>query len=178
MAGGENVSSHPCITRAAHCGFGARSRLLRHARGLALTSVAALHSFASIFLQSSCKRRRFVVKSYSISRCDGIGRRDGLKIRWADNPCGFDPRHRHQAKIIRTGSSLRKMGSDYLFSLKSSRVCSLEALPSSARRTISRDGIQASRQLTRSPQRSGQRRRASTICACPSQYYESSSALL
>ena len=31
--------------------------------------------------------------------------------------CGFDPRHRHQTKIIRTGSSLWKMGSDYLFYL-------------------------------------------------------------
>ena len=29
-------------------------------------------------------------------RCDGIGRRDGLKIRWANTPCGFDPRHRHK----------------------------------------------------------------------------------
>ena len=30
------------------------------------------------------------------SRCVGIGRRGGLKILWANNPCGFDPRHRHQ----------------------------------------------------------------------------------
>ena len=32
------------------------------------------------------------------SRCVGIGRRGGLKILWANNPCGFDPRHRHQQK--------------------------------------------------------------------------------
>ena len=34
------------------------------------------------------------VKKY-ICRCVGIGRRGGLKIRWANPPCGFDPRHRH-----------------------------------------------------------------------------------
>ena len=34
------------------------------------------------------------VKKY-ICRCVGIGRRGGLKIRWANNSCGFDPRHRH-----------------------------------------------------------------------------------
>ena len=34
------------------------------------------------------------------SRCDGIGRRDGLKIRWANHPCGFDPRHRHQISTM------------------------------------------------------------------------------
>ena len=34
------------------------------------------------------------VKKY-ICRCVGIGRRGGLKIRWASNSCGFDPRHRH-----------------------------------------------------------------------------------
>ena len=28
-------------------------------------------------------------------RCVGIGRRGGLKIHWANPPCGFDPRHRH-----------------------------------------------------------------------------------
>ena len=28
-------------------------------------------------------------------RCDGIGRRDGLKIRWANPPCGFESHHRH-----------------------------------------------------------------------------------
>ena len=28
-------------------------------------------------------------------RCDGIGRRDGLKIRWANTPCGFESHHRH-----------------------------------------------------------------------------------
>ena len=32
----------------------------------------------------------------TVSRCVGTGRRGGLKIRWANNPCGFDPRHRHQ----------------------------------------------------------------------------------
>ena len=34
-------------------------------------------------------------RSDYIGRCVGIGRRGGLKIRWANNPCGFDPRHRH-----------------------------------------------------------------------------------
>ena len=34
--------------------------------------------------------------SVSICRCVGIGRRGGLKIHWANPPCGFDPRHRHQ----------------------------------------------------------------------------------
>ena len=33
--------------------------------------------------------------SVSICRCVGIGRRGGLKIHWANPPCGFDPRHRH-----------------------------------------------------------------------------------
>ena len=60
------------------------------------------------------------VKKY-ICRCVGIGRRGGLKIRWANNSCGFDPRHRHQTNIIRTRSSLWETGSDYLFALASSR---------------------------------------------------------
>ena len=35
-------------------------------------------------------------KSKQICRCDGIGRRDGLKIRWTYHPCGFESHHRHQ----------------------------------------------------------------------------------
>ena len=31
----------------------------------------------------------------STCRRDGIGRRVGLKIQWANHPCGFDPRRRH-----------------------------------------------------------------------------------
>ena len=58
--------------------------------------------------------------SVSICRCVGIGRRGGLKIHWANPPCGFDPRHRHQTNIIRTRSSLWETGSDYLFSLATS----------------------------------------------------------
>ena len=49
-------------------------------------------------------------------RRDGIGRRDGLKIRWANPPCGFESHHRHQTNIIRTCFRW-EMGSDYLFSL-------------------------------------------------------------
>ncbi len=29
-------------------------------------------------------------------RRDGIGRRDGLKIRWTNHPCGFESHRRHQ----------------------------------------------------------------------------------
>ena len=38
-----------------------------------------------------------IIKWY-LCRCVGIGRRGGLKIRWANPPCGFDPRHRHHVK--------------------------------------------------------------------------------
>ena len=44
--------------------------------------------------KSSAEQNNTDKKIY-ISRCDGIGRRDGLKIRWANTPCGFEPRHRH-----------------------------------------------------------------------------------
>ena len=37
-----------------------------------------------------------------------------LKIRWANTPCGFDPRHRHQTVQIRTQGLLAK-GSDFFF---------------------------------------------------------------
>ncbi len=30
-----------------------------------------------------------------LCRCGGIGRRAGLKIRWANNPYRFDSDHRH-----------------------------------------------------------------------------------
>ena len=66
-------------------------------------------------------------------RRDGIGRRDGLKIRWANNPCGFDPRRRHQSNIIRTEFSMRETGSDYLFILRSLRIRISETAWSSAR---------------------------------------------
>ena len=35
--------------------------------------------------------------------------------------CGFESHHRHQTNIIRTKSSQWEMGSDYLFSLVSTR---------------------------------------------------------
>ena len=38
-----------------------------------------------------------------------------LKIQWANHPCGFDPRRRHQTNKIRTRSSLWETGSDLLF---------------------------------------------------------------
>ena len=56
-----------------------------------------------------------------LCRRDGIGRRVGLKIQWANHPCGFDPRRRHQDRIIRTNSSSMRIGSDYLFL---SSICS------------------------------------------------------
>ena len=63
-------------------------------------------------------RSRVFIK---VCRCVGTGRRGGLKILWANPPCGFDSRHRHQTNIIRTKSSLWEMGSDYLFSSGGSR---------------------------------------------------------
>lgn len=38
-------------------------------------------------------RSRVFIK---VCRCVGTGRRGGLKILWANPPCGFDSRHRHQ----------------------------------------------------------------------------------
>ena len=40
-------------------------------------------------------------KSKQICRCDGIGRRDGLKIRWTYHPCGFESHHRHHGPFSR-----------------------------------------------------------------------------
>ena len=34
-----------------------------------------------------------------LCRRDGIGRRVGLKIQWANHPCGFDPRRRHHPEV-------------------------------------------------------------------------------
>ena len=48
-----------------------------------------------IFIPSSV-----IIQGQNKCRCDGIGRRAGLKIRWANTPCGFDPRHRHHKKSI------------------------------------------------------------------------------
>lgn len=73
-------------------------------------------------------RSRVFIK---VCRCVGTGRRGGLKILWANPPCGFDSRHRHQSNIIRTRSSLREMGSDYLYSLTSSRKPIFETVSSS-----------------------------------------------
>ena len=42
-------------------------------------------------------RSRVFIK---VCRCVGTGRRGGLKILWANPPCGFDSRHRHQ-KLLR-----------------------------------------------------------------------------
>ncbi len=43
----------------------------------------------------SCIFPESVLYCRGACRCVGIGRRGGLKIRWANNSCGFDPRHRH-----------------------------------------------------------------------------------
>lgn len=56
-----------------------------------------------------------------LSRNDGIGRRGGLKIRWANTPCGFESHFRHQTNIIRTRFRL-EMDSDLLFSLSVLRI--------------------------------------------------------
>ena len=40
-------------------------------------------------------------------RRDGIGRRDGLKIRWANHPCGFESHHRHQKSMARKPSNIK-----------------------------------------------------------------------
>ena len=41
------------------------------------------------------------LKSQHFCRCDGIGRRDGLKIRWTYHPCGFESHHRHHGPFRR-----------------------------------------------------------------------------
>ena len=56
---------------------------------------AAFPDFFNNFINSTCKRDKYVL-IYRTRRNDGIGRRAGLKIRWANTPCGFDPRFRHQ----------------------------------------------------------------------------------
>ena len=43
----------------------------------------------------SCIFPESVLYCRGACRCVGIGRRGGLKIHWANPPCGFDPRHRH-----------------------------------------------------------------------------------
>ncbi len=47
-------------------------------------------------------------------RCDGIGRRDGLKIRWANHPCGFESHHRHQNLTARRPLIYRGCGLFYV----------------------------------------------------------------
>ena len=72
------------------------------------------------------------VKKY-ICRCVGIGRRGGLKIRWANNPCGFDPRHRHHT--LKARKPLIRLGlraflyalSSYVLSLPYHQICRLQA---------------------------------------------------
>ena len=78
-------------------------------------SVSPSRRLAAMSRNRACNRRELIVSCEAPSRCDGIGRRDGLKIRWANHPCGFDPRHRHQTNKIRTRSSLWETGSDLLF---------------------------------------------------------------
>ena len=90
-------------------------------------------AYPSCFFGSVCSR--VFIK---VCRCVGIGRRGGLKIRWANNPCGFDPRHRHQTNIIRTRSSQWEMGSDYLFSSRVLRK-RMSAMASSSGRSPSRE---------------------------------------
>ena len=53
-------------------------------------------------------------------RCVGIGRRGGLKIRWANNPCGFDPRHRHHT--LKARKPLIRLGLR-AFSIALSALC-------------------------------------------------------
>ena len=80
-------------------------------------------------------RSRVFIK---VCRCVGTGRRGGLKILWANPPCGFDSRHRHQTNIIRTRSSQWEMGSDYLFSSRVLRK-RMSAMASSSGRSPSRE---------------------------------------
>ena len=50
----------------------------------------------------STSKSQIVFKALSrkhLCRRDGIGRRVGLKIQWANHPCGFDPRRRHHPKV-------------------------------------------------------------------------------
>ena len=47
------------------------------------------------------------------------GRRGGLKIRWANNPCGFDPRHRHQKNVVFAGLCHGDQRFEYLFRILS-----------------------------------------------------------
>ena len=95
--------------------------------------------------------------------------------------CGFESHHRHQTSIIRTKSSLLKMGSDYLFSSRSSRIRISETAWSSVpnpspegRENQRYRGVSERRQaerfapLTAAARRAfWQTRRASTACACP-----------
>ena len=52
-----------------------------------------------------------------ICRCDGIGRRDGLKIRWANHPCGFESHHRHQNSMARKPSNIKGLRA-FFFALR------------------------------------------------------------
>ena len=37
--------------------------------------------------------------NYELCASGGIGRREGLKIPWMDNPCGFDSRLAHHFRV-------------------------------------------------------------------------------
>ena len=42
--------------------------------------------------------------NYELCASGGIGRREGLKIPWINNPCGFDSRLAHQVKTTKSSS--------------------------------------------------------------------------
>ncbi len=50
-----------------------------------------------------------------LCRCGGIGRRAGLKIRWANNPYRFDSDHRHHNRGIRTPRKRNRVFGFYFF---------------------------------------------------------------
>ena len=45
------------------------------------------------------------IRKEGFCRNDGIGRRGGLKIRWANTPCGFESHFRHHETPVNTGVS-------------------------------------------------------------------------
>ena len=63
-------------------------------------SVSPSRRLAAMSRNRACNRRELIVSCEAPSRCDGIGRRDGLKIRWANHPCGFESHHRHHRRTL------------------------------------------------------------------------------
>ena len=55
--------------------------------------------------------------------------------------CGFESHHRHQTNIIRTKSSQWEMGSDYLFSLVSTRKPISETVLPKKKKQIQEDTV-------------------------------------